>query len=73
MVVDARGRVVGGTARLLGGFAGVGSDSPDTGYRDPVALALQQLRFEAAHIGDCPIAQLVTQTVTIPGRGAGTQ
>jgi hypothetical protein len=73
MVVDARGRVVGRTARLLGGFAGVGSDSLDTGYRSRVAQALEQLRFEAARIGNCPIAQLVTQTVTIPGRGAGTQ
>ena len=73
MVVDAQGRVVGRTARPLGGFAGVGSDSLDTGYRGRAALALQQLRFEAARIGDCPVPQLVTQTVTIPRRGAGTQ
>ena len=66
LVVDSHGRPVSGTVRMLTGPAGADRASPDSGYRHLFTQQLNQLRFEPAQIGSCPVPQLVTQSVAVP-------
>ena len=68
MVVDAQGRAVSGTVRILTGPANADRISPDSGYRQRLTQRLNRLRFEPAQIGSCPVPQLVTQRFAVPAR-----
>jgi hypothetical protein len=72
-VVDTQGRAVSGTVRMLIGPASADRNSPDSGYRRRLAQRLNQLTFEPAQIGSCPVPQLVTQRVTVPARAVDSQ
>jgi hypothetical protein len=63
LIVDAEGRAVETTARILGG-AGAKSDESAGRFLH----MLQQFQFEPALIGACRISQLIIQSFAIPNR-----
>jgi Carboxypeptidase regulatory-like domain len=73
MVIDAQGRALAGTVRILNGPARTDRTSADSGYRQRLTQRLNQLRFEPAQIGNCPVPQLVTQSVVVPAGPAASQ
>ncbi len=73
VVVDAHGRAVSGTVRILKGPARDDDDALDSGFRQRLAQRLKQMRFEPAQIGSCPVPQLVTQSIMVPAGAANSQ
>jgi hypothetical protein len=73
MVVDALGRAVSGTVRVLTGPTNADRNSPDSGYRQRLAQRLNLLRFEPAQVGSCSVPRFVTQRVDVPARPVGSR
>jgi len=61
LIVDAEGRAVGRTARILGGLGGPSAESSTR-----LLQMLPQFRFDPALIGTCRVPQLVIQSFPVP-------
>lgn len=72
-VIDADGRLVGRTVRLVSGPASDSLVARDGHYGVRVAQALERFRFEPAMIGSCPVSQLVVQPLSASHQATDTR